>query len=323
MAFDTIIQVRELPWAGITKDFSKEHITSSEEIIKKADLDWQVEALRMKTDLHDRVLNYHAIYRTDTKEVLGAVNTYRPQIVQNVDMFNTVEHMIGNHLHAETAAGFDRGVKVFGCFKIQDKYKILDDEIDHYFVIVNDHLRPDGKVTILNTPVRIVCQNTLTAALSNNLYKMRIPVVGDAEIYASVCERILERAGNSITYLTDKAETLYGKKVDSKYLDTVMDVLFPYQMVDGYPADSKANESMSLCRETFINDYMGADDLGNYRGTQYQIMQACIDWDEHAFKKADKAYDLGYRMSRMPAFNSGAAPLMISQFMKIKDKIAA
>lgn len=77
---DSLLYVGETPWHGLGTKYESAP-TSAEEIIKGAHLDWTVAADPMSTSHHDKVQNYHAIYREDTNHVLGVVNKQYPRLV--------------------------------------------------------------------------------------------------------------------------------------------------------------------------------------------------------------------------------------------------
>jgi phage/plasmid-like protein (TIGR03299 family) len=320
---DSMLFVNEVPWHGLGRDMTANPPKSSEEIIQGASLDWSVGAIPMITDLHSRVEDYHAIYRQDTQAVLGAVNKANPIIVQNRDTFTAVDHLLGKDLDVETAASLGNGEIVFGCFKISNTYRILDDDVDHYFVIMNEHLKPDGKVTVLNTPVRVVCQNTLSYALSNNLYRLRVPISTVQSINETIASKLFVSVDNALSSLQKKAEDMVSKKIDKQYVDRLLDELFPYANPDNPESMfSKQNEMVSQLRATFLNKCMGADNLANYRGTQWQVLNSVIDWDDHFYKNMTKAYDINHRMKRLPGIGDMTGSKTIT-FLKIADKLAA
>lgn len=323
MNMDSLLSVRELPWHGISKNLSSESLTSCKEIADSAAMNWEVKYTPVKTDIHGQVPGYSILYRDDSKDILGLVNRTRPRIVQNVETFDPIQNLFGNALNVETAGQLGRGESVFGCFRVNEKYKLLDDEVDHYLVVLNNHLQADGKVTVFNTPVRVSCQNLLSYALNSATYKVRIPVTFEASINSTLSFNLMQSVHDSENYLKRRVDDLYAKKIDSSYMDKVMDILFPYQIVDGAPLPTKANDKMSIIRDTFLTECMGADDLINYRGTQYQIFNALIDFDMHMYKSADKAYDLNYRMNKIPGVGTVTEPSKVVQFLKIADKIAA
>ena len=319
---DTLVYVGETPWHAMGKDLSNNLPATSNDLIVAANLDWEVATIPVKTDLHDHVKLYQAVYRLDNNNVLGLVNAAQPSLVQNAEMFNAVEYLMKDDMSVEVAASLGHGERVFGCFKIHQKYKVFGDEVDHYFVVLNDHLKTDGKITVLNTPVRVVCQNTLSQALTNNSYKLRVPITSDASMNYTLACKIFESAGSAITQLNDTAEKMYAKKIDSNYTEKMLDLLFPYHIVDGVPIDSPGNEKVSLTRATFMDSCMGADNLQNVVGTQWQMFNALVDFTTHYYAKIDDAYDINKRMQRLPGIVAAAESNKVVQFLKMADKIA-
>lgn len=320
---DTLIYVGEVPWHRQGKDLTDNVPTNPNELVAAAELTWEVADLPIFTEKHNSIKNYRCIYRTDNEEALGLVNCATPYLVQNRDMFNAVEYLMQDDISVETAASLDHGRTVFGCFKMKQTYKLIDDEIDHYFIIVNDHLKVDGKITVLNSPVRVVCQNTLSEALNNNLYKLRVPIsANDKAFNNSMATRIYESAGTAITALSARADEMIAKKVDDSYTDKLMDVLFPYHLVDGMPEATPANDKIAIIRDTFLSSCLHADNLANYQGTQWAIFNALTDFTQHYYKKLDHAYDINQRMKLVPGLLAATETNKVVQFLKIRDKIA-
>lgn len=323
---DTMMYVGETPWHGLGHRYEVAPKTP-QEIIEAAKLDWTVSAAKMNTELNpEGVLGYHAIYRDDNHEILGVVNDMYPRLVQNTETFNAFADILGNEVTVETAASLGRGGTVFGCFKINESYKLIDDDVEHYFVVVNDHTKSDGKITILNTPIRVVCQNTLSSALAAGSHKIRIPVTADTNMNAELARKIIESSGTCIAQLDNRANELLKQKVSRQYVETLLDELFPF-VGDGSDESihSKANERIDMMRHTFVEKCMGASDLQNYAGTQYQIYNALTDFSQHYFANAEKAYDLGYRMRMIPGMggSSETPAALVSKYFKLKDKIVA
>lgn len=324
MSIDTMLYVNQVPWSGLGVHYEVAPTTSIE-IIERAKLDWTVAADPMYTDHHGKIPGYFTLYREDNNDILGVVKQNRLQIVQNTETFNAFNEMINHSVDFETAASLSGGKTVFGCFKIRQEYTLLDDKIEHYFVVMNDHLRPDGKVTVLNTPIRVVCQNTLAAALSNNNYRLRIPVTADIGINRDLMDKILVSVGSAMTDLSKKCEKMAMQKISRDGIETILDELFPRV---GNPEDpdslfSKANQRIEMLRSTFVTDCMGADNLGNYRGTAYQVFNALTDFTGHYFQSADKAYDLDYRMKLLPGVSSDSPSNLVNKFLSMKDRLAA
>lgn len=318
-----MLYVKETPWKGLGTQYSTQP-SSGTELVDKAKLSWEVSYLPMSTERDERVLHYNAIYREDTRDILGVVNKKNPSLVQNSEMFNAFDYLLGSAVDVETASSFDGGKTVFGSFKIHEQFKLFDDDIDHYFVVVNDHLKVDGMVSVLNTPVRVICQNTLELAMSKNFYHLRLPVGMDASINRSVSATIIQSVSDAILNLQKRSEDLYSKKVTLSYVDRVIEELFPFPKVeDDTILHVKAMETTEMLRDTFKTQCLDADNLNNYRNTQFWMYQALADFDQHYVKNAEKAYDLGYRMKKLSGVGTPAEPSKVVKFLQIADKIAA
>jgi len=127
------------------------------------------------------VPNYFATIRTDTDQVLGLVgNDYK--IVQNVDAFTFFDSIVGGDgIMYETAGALGKGEKIFITAKLPDYIRVgKDDLIEKYLFLTTSH---DGyeSITAAFTPTRVVCANTLGAALRNCSNKIKIRHTASAE----------------------------------------------------------------------------------------------------------------------------------------------
>ena len=99
--------------------------------------------------------------------MLGVVGSdYR--VVQNKESFAFFDAIAGKDgVFYETAGALGKGERIFITAKLPDYIKVgNDDIIEKYLFLTTSH---DGKGSIIAafTPIRIVCNNTLNAALSN------------------------------------------------------------------------------------------------------------------------------------------------------------
>ena len=324
MALDTLIRVDGLAWTGLGAKY-EELPKSSDEIVNGAKLNWTVNHEEMYTESHGKIPGWHTIYREDNNQILGVIHKHRITHVQNIDAFRAMEPLITDGIiSVDTAACFGGTDQVFATFKINESYKILDDALDHYFVVINDHLKPDGKVTVLNTPVRVACMNVLSAALSNNLYNMRVPISCQLNTNRNTASNIIMAAENSIKQLQSRAEKMATQKVSREGVEKLLDLLFPMLPPDSIEnMQSKKNETAEIMRMTFINECMNVDNLQNYRGTQFQLFQAVTDFSQHVYKKVDSGYDLNYRMKTLPGIASDGPATIVQKYLKAAPSLVA
>ena len=316
------IYVGESPWGRLGTLYEDSRPRTSQEIIQLADLNWKVGATKMYTQYHQQVDRWHCIYKEDeVKSVIGAVNVAYPKLIQNDETFKLIESMLGNKIEVETCGHVNGDEKVFGCFKVMDQFKLFDDDIDQYLVVLNEHLKVDGKITILYTPIRIVCQNTLAYALNNNVFKVRVAVSSDVQINQQMCYSLNDQIAVAAAQLEGRSNKYRKLKLERDDVEKFLDDMFPI-IEDPVGSHAKANEQQEIARETFLQYCMNRPDLNNYRGTGYQLFQASMDFFQHYRTSSDKVYDLTYRMSLLPGQGSDPANTSMKKTITFLNKLA-
>jgi len=183
----SFFSVKEKAWHGLGTII--ENYPTSAEAIKYAGLDYTVEKRPLFTidgnnnafsngeaipDIE--VPNYFATARADNDEVLGVVgNDY--EVVQNVNAFDFFDSIVGGKegILYETAGALGKGERIFITAKLPDYIRVgRDDLIEQYLFLTTSH-DGFGSITAAFTPIRIVCNNTLNAALQGaaNTIKIR------------------------------------------------------------------------------------------------------------------------------------------------------
>lgn len=126
------------------------------------------------TDIYRKCDNAFATYRTDYNIPLGVVKS-KYTIVQNNDAFNFFDDAIGKNSAIWQTAGFwGNGERIFVSAKLPNNILVKGDPVENYLVFTNTH-DGSGGVKILFTPIRVICQNTLNAAIrtSSNYVSFR------------------------------------------------------------------------------------------------------------------------------------------------------
>lgn len=184
----SFFSVKEKAWHNLGQIISD--YPTSAEAIKHAGLNYTVEKRPLftyDTENHTgdpdtdilipeiEVPDFYATVRTDTEQVLGVVgNDY--EIVQNVNAFDFFDSIVGGKdgILYETAGALGNGERIFITAKLPDYIRIgRDDFIEQYLFLTTSH-DGYGSITAAFTPVRVVCQNTLNAALRNHSHSIKI-----------------------------------------------------------------------------------------------------------------------------------------------------
>jgi phage/plasmid-like protein (TIGR03299 family) len=168
--------VKEKAWHGLGTVVEKAQ--TSEQAIKLAGLDFIVEKTPIFMKDADTKLievpNKFCTYRTDSRIPFGVVGSAY-HCVQNTEAFNFFDVIVGKgEAIYETAGCLFDGQITFISAKLPNHIKVgKNDLIEQYLFITNAH---DGTAAIKAafTPVRIVCNNTLNAALKDCSNKISI-----------------------------------------------------------------------------------------------------------------------------------------------------
>ena len=185
----SFFSVQERPWHRLGQ-IVQQYPTSAE-AIKYAGLDYTV----IKSPLYTRgnglsisdegevseggsilLPDNFATMRTDTNKVFGVVGKDY-QIVQNADAFSFFDAIVGGEdgILYETAGALGDGERIFITAKLPGYIRVGngDDVTEKYIFLTTSH-DGTGSITAAFTPVRIVCRNTLNAALGKMSNVVRI-----------------------------------------------------------------------------------------------------------------------------------------------------
>ncbi|MDT3401114.1 MULTISPECIES: DUF932 domain-containing protein [Mucilaginibacter] len=184
----SFMSVKEKAWHGLGQIIDR--YPTSSEAIQHAGLDYIVEkrplftydtANHLGEGSDDMIIpeievpNFFATVRADTEQVLGVVgNDY--EVVQNRDAFSFFDAIVGGSdgILYETAGALGNGERVFITAKLPDYIRVgVKDWIEQYLFLTTSH-DGLGSITAAFTPIRIVCNNTLNAAMRNHSGAIKI-----------------------------------------------------------------------------------------------------------------------------------------------------
>lgn len=166
-----MFSVRETPWHGEGEILS-DAPRSVDEALEKAGLDWEVELRPAHVEVNDgdfvEVPGAKIVTRTDRLAPLGVVgDSYQP--LQNRDALRILAPLVDQGVASFETAGSLRGgrdVWALVRFNIDSPVvrEVFADEVVPFGLITNNH-SGQRKVTLAETPIRVVCANTLGFAL--------------------------------------------------------------------------------------------------------------------------------------------------------------
>lgn len=176
----SFFSVKEAAWHRLGQVVA-DYPTSAEAIIH-AGLDYEVAKLPNRQVFPSGKVkdseNSFFTYRTDNEVTLGDSVGKDYQIVQNREAFAFFDAIVGNGdgILYETAGALGNGQRIFITAKLPGYIRVGsgDDITEKYIFLTTSH-DGSGSITAAFTPIRIVCQNTLNAALRDmdNVVRIR------------------------------------------------------------------------------------------------------------------------------------------------------
>ena len=191
----SFFSVKEKPWHGLGQIVSD--YPTSAEALQFAGLDYVVEKHKLYTQRNEyenpqiAVPDYFATIRTDTDTVLGVVGKDY-EVVQNTDAFSFFDAIVGGEgIQYETAGALGKGERIFITAKLPSYIKVgRDDLIEQYLFLTTSH-DGYGSITAAFTPIRIVCNNTLNAAMHNHTNSIKIRHTANAKERLEQAHRVM------------------------------------------------------------------------------------------------------------------------------------
>jgi phage/plasmid-like protein (TIGR03299 family) len=213
-------------------------------------------------------------------------------VAQNKDVFAFADDLIGNgrtKCTYETAGSLFNGRRVFMLVNMPEG-RIVGDEYRPYLCLSNAH---DGSacLQVFLTGIRVVCNNTLSAALNTAKRKISIRHLSMMEQRKDEAVMTMGAASKYFRDLEAFASQLAGRKVN---IVKVLDNLFPVSR-EMTVRQVKSNREV---KEVIKNLLKQKDDLQNLKGTAWGAYSAIADYRSNAQPKRKTATYADNKMAR-------------------------
>ncbi len=270
----SMMYIGEAPWHSLGTRLDKP--ATSEEAIQAAGLDFTVEKFRLQTIPNDLPVESHfATVRTDTMEVLGVVGSrYEP--IQNKDAFTTFDALVGEgEAIYHTAGALGKGERIWLLAKLPDYIRVNgNDLVEKYLLLVNSH---DGSSTVRVklTPIRVVCENTLSLALSGAEQEVHIRHTLNAKEKLKEAHEILGLTNKLYTQLDAIFNRMSETKVQGQTLTDYVKAVFPED------PNSKDHAWVRKVHDTVLELAESGEGAETARGTLWGAYNAVTEYVDH------------------------------------------
>lgn len=231
-SIDLFASHREVAWHRLGTVF-QETVTQSLKMLELAGLNgWNVREIEAPLPVGvDRFVNApkHIVATIGTENVVLGTTGERYKIVQNEEAFAFLQSL-HDGASWETAGAIKDGRVVFGSMAF-DRDFVLDengvaDKIESYLLVHTSH---DGSTGVGGgvTPVRVVCKNTLTAALGTIKQTFKIRHTTNASERMAAEAAMWRTANTYMDTFEAEAKTLFETAATDKQYFSIVESLFP------------------------------------------------------------------------------------------------
>ncbi|MEX0774750.1 MAG: DUF932 domain-containing protein [Phycisphaeraceae bacterium] len=281
-----MMYVGKPPWHGLGKQLDTP--ATAAQAIEAAGLDWEVTTVPVYAvqDRHAALVpDRLAVVRADRWgkpgcPVYGVVGRgYRP--LQNSQAFSFMDSLIGDKAAVyHTAGALGQGERVWILAKLPDQIRVVaDDLVEKYLLLSTGH---DGhtSVQVMMTPIRVVCQNTLTMALASGSTQLRIAHTRDMPQRLEHARAALAHVRLRYAAVQEGFQRFARVSMKGNRLDSYLRMVFPDPPAN---AQRRLGDRVRMDRAGAANRFeTGAgNDLAPVRDTLWAAYNGVTDYVDH------------------------------------------
>ena len=283
---ESFASLREPAWHGLGTVFQEELTTA--EMLDAAELsNWNVRLEPVKVDGVDSdrfaVPAFATVRdnpRDGQKDVLGVVGS-RYKVLQLEDLFDFGDQLLSGGGRWETAGSLKGGRVAFGSLALE-RETVLDpngvaDRINQFLLLATSF---DGStaVTAANTPVRVVCANTLNLALggAKQSFKIRHTQTLDGKLAAA--REALDMASVYMDEFDTHAQNMLAYQLNAKETEDLIQKVYPRPDKDA----SKAAQTRWENKRVAIDTIMQSETTNMVKDSVWGVFNALtenLDWN--------------------------------------------
>jgi phage/plasmid-like protein (TIGR03299 family) len=289
-----MMYVGEVPWHELGRQLAEP--PTAKEAIRAARLDWRVAkkpTYAMSEGTWYEIPDSYAIIREDLwgSERCPIFATVAEKYVplQNDEAFGFFDGLIDRKLATyETAGALGDGERVWVMAKLNEDVCIGGkDQVQRYILLANGHNAATA-VRIILTPIRVVCQNTLTCAVETAKSEFRVHHGPDIHKKLDAAREQLDTMLRQYEVLANRFDEMVKRAMPKQDLKDYLDLVFPL------PARGRLSERnyeaaiadveqrKKGCTELFENG-SGNKEPG-IRGSLWAAYNGVTDWADHRMR---------------------------------------
>lgn len=216
----------DLPWHGLGTKVSND--LTPQQMMQKAGVDWKVREVESFVEFDGKRMatgQKSLIRETDGKILTNVGKDWHPcQNETAFEFFN--EYVLAGDMEMHTAGSLKGGQYVWALAKVKESFDLFGgDQVDSYMLFSNPHVY--GKsIDVRFTPIRVVCNNTLTFAL-DSASQRAVKVGHRAQFNPDMVKEQLGIAHEKFAKYKEMAQFLGSKRFSVESLLNYYNEVFP------------------------------------------------------------------------------------------------
>lgn len=267
----SMFYVGQVPWHGLGTPLDRP--ATAAEAIKAAHLDWNAVKKPIVVEEHGKRLKVphkfamvrEDLWGTPDCSVLGIVgDKYTP--LQNRAAFEFFDPIVDKRAAIyHTAGALRNGERVWILAKLPGEIQVIGNDISNKFLLLSNSHDGNSSVQIKFTPIRVVCQNTLTMALSQGP-TLHVAHVRDLRERLRQAERTLGLVNRRFEEIEAEFQRMVRVHMVKGRLKEYLDLVFPDPKAEDNEEARKQVQRDRGCAEHFFSNGKG-NQVNGVRGT--------------------------------------------------------
>lgn len=267
----------ETPWHGLGVRVPAD--LTPEQMLEAAGLDWTVRKVPAYVNVGGKnvAVDRSALVRDIDDKILDVVSNDWNE-VQNQEAFEFFnDFVMSGDMEMHTAGSLKGGQIVWGLAKVKESFELFrGDQIDSYLLFSNFH-KYGFSTDVRFTPIRVVCNNTLTLSLSTQVERM-VRISHRKKFEPETVKVMLGVAHEKLTKYKDMAKFLGSKKAKNEDIVEYFHRVFPSLTKD---TDKMASKELSRNAKIAL-DILETQPGAEYaKGTWWQPFNAVTFMTDH------------------------------------------
>lgn len=275
------------PWHGLGQELNSP--ATSEEAITAAGMNWKVSKMDISLSGVDiKVPGKKAMVRLNEDgspfKVFGVVGEgYVP--FQNVEAFDFFDSVVGSSRAIyHTAGALDEGRRVWILAKFPDDIMVKGkDRVEKFTLLTMAH-DGSGAISMMNTPIRVVCQNTLNIAVGSADEKVCIRHTKNARIKVQQAKAAIGIAEEAYKKFNEATMYLASVQFNTALLNAYFNNILPLR---DSMTDITKNHVMEIRKNITEIFEKENDDIPEIGGTAWAAFNSVTQYSDH-FKPVRK-----------------------------------